>query len=159
MTNMPTQLTTDFDAVLDRGGIAQARRLLAPQLARGCAEALFRSSSMPVGEDDAHAEADSFATLKQAAEKGYIPAIHAIGLCLLTGDRVEQDVMRAAAHFERASEAGYPSAMYEFGLALFHGKGVASDVPRAVYLIRAAAQGGNEYAREFLLAYSLDVDA
>lgn len=60
-------------------------------------------------------------------------------------------------YFERASQAGYPSAMYEFGLALFHGKGVARDVPRAVYLIRASAQGGNEYAGEFLLAYSLDV--
>ncbi|WP_175421864.1 tetratricopeptide repeat protein [Stenotrophomonas maltophilia] len=109
------------------------------------------------GEDDAHAEADSFATLRQATDKGYIPAIYAVGLCLLTGDRVEQDVMRAVACFERASEAGYPSAMFEFGLALFHGKGVARDVPRAVDLIRASAQGGNEYAREFLLAYSLDV--
>ncbi|HGM7285765.1 tetratricopeptide repeat protein [Stenotrophomonas maltophilia] len=159
MTNMPTQLTTDFDTVLDRGDIAAARRLLAPPLARGCAEALFLSYSIPAGKDDAHAEADSLATLKRAAEKGYIPAIYAMGLCLLMGDGVEQDVTRAAAHFERASEAGYPSAMYEFGLALFHGKGVARDVPRAVYLIRASAQGGNEYAREFLLAYSLGVDA
>lgn len=58
---------------------------------------------------------------------------------------------------ERASEAGYPSAMFEFGLALFHGKGVARDVQHAADLIRASAQGGNEYAREFLLAYSLDV--
>ncbi len=159
MTDMPTQLTTDFDALLDHGDIAEARRLLAPHLARGCAEALFLSASVPEGEDDAHAEADSLATLKQAAEKGYIPAIHALGLRLLTGDGVEQDVTRAAACFERASEAGYPSARYEFGLALFHGKGVASDVPRAVSLIRASAQGGNEYAREFLLAHSLDVDA
>ncbi|MNV16549.1 Sel1 repeat protein [compost metagenome] len=157
MTDMPTQLTTDFDAVLDRGDIPEALRLLAPHLARGCAEALFLSSSIPGGEDDARAETDSFATLNQAAEKGYIPAIYAVGLCLLTGDRVEQDVSRAAAYFERASEAGYPPAMYEFGLALFHGKGVARDVPRAVYLIRASAQGGNECAREFLLAYSLDV--
>lgn len=157
MTDLPTQLTTDFGAVLDRGDITEARRLLAPQLARGCAEALFLSSSMPAREDDAHAEADSFATLKQAAEKGYLPAIHAVGLCLLMGDGVEQDVTRAAAYFERASEAGYPSAMYEFGLALFHGKGVARDVPRAVYLIRASAQGGDEYGREFLQAHSLDV--
>lgn len=159
MTDMPTQLTTDFDAVFGRGDLAEARRLLAPQLARGCAEALFLSSLMPVGQDDAHAEADSFAALEQSAGKGYIPAIYAVGLCLLTGDCVEQDVTRAAAHFERASEAGYPSAMYEFGLALFHGKGVARDVQRAVHLIRASAQGGNEYAREFLLAFSLDVGA
>ncbi|HEL5400285.1 TPA: sel1 repeat family protein [Stenotrophomonas maltophilia] len=157
MTDMPTQLTTDFDAVLDRGDIAEARRLLAPQLARGWAEALFLSSSIPAGESDAEAEAHSVATLRQAAEKGYIPAIYALGLRLLTGDGVEQDVARAAVYFERASQAGYPSAMYEFGLALFHGKGVARDVPRAVYLIRASAQGGNEYAGEFLLAYSLDV--
>ena len=47
--------------------------------------------------------------------------------------------------------------MFEFGLALFHGKGVARDVQHAADLIRASAQGGNEYAREFLLAYSLDV--
>jgi len=47
--------------------------------------------------------------------------------------------------------------MFEFGLALYHGKRVARDVPRAVDLIRVSAQGGNEYAREFLLAYSLDV--
>jgi TPR repeat protein len=157
MTDMPTQLTTDFDAVLDRGDIAEALRLLAPHLARGCAEALFLSSSIPAGEDDADAEADSFATIKQAAERGYIPATYALGVRLLLGDAVEQDVTRAAACFERASEAGYPPAMYEFGLALFHGKGVTRDVPRAVYLIRASAQGGNEYAREFLLAYSLDV--
>ncbi|CAM4231732.1 tetratricopeptide repeat protein [Stenotrophomonas indicatrix] len=159
MTDMPTQLTTDFDAVLDRGDIAGARRLLAPPLALGCAEALFLSSSMLAGEDDAHAEADSFANLNQAAEKGYIPAIYAVGLCLLTGDRVEQDVSQAAAYFERASDAGYPPAMYEFGLALFHGNGVAKDVPRAVSLIRASAQAGDEYAREFLLAHSLDVGA
>lgn len=108
-------------------------------------------------EDDAHGEADSFATHDHAAEKGYIPAIYAIGLCLLTGDRVEQDVSQAAAYFEWASNAGYPPAMYEFGLALFHGNGVAMDVPRAVSLIRASAQAGDEYAREFLLAHSLDV--
>lgn len=159
MTDMPTQLTTDFDAVLDRGDIAEARRLLAPPLALGCAEALFLSSSMLAGEDDAHAEAGSFATLNQAAEKGYIPAIYAVGMCLLTGDRVKQDVSRAAAHFERASDAGYPPAMYEFGLALLHGKGVAGDVPRAVCLIRASAKGGDEHAKEFLLAHSLDVGA
>ncbi|WP_414492235.1 tetratricopeptide repeat protein [Stenotrophomonas maltophilia] len=159
MTNMPTQITTDFDTLLDRGGITEARRLLGPHFARGCAEALFLSSSMPVGEDDAHAEVDSFANLKRAAEKGYIPAIYAVGLCLLMGDGVEQDLTRAAAHFERASEAGYASAMYEFGLALFHGNGVARDVPRAVSLIRASAQAGDEYAREFLQAHSLDADA
>jgi TPR repeat protein len=112
MTNMPTQLTTDFDAVLDRGDIAEARRLLARSLHAAVPK---RCSSLLrcLWGGHAHAEADSFATLKQAAEKGYIPAIHAVGLCLLTGDRVEQDVMRAAAHFERASEAGYPSAMYD----------------------------------------------
>lgn len=158
MTDMPTRLTADFDAVLARDDVAEARRLLAPHLARGCAEALFLSSSIPVGEDDASVGAYSAATLKQAAERGYIPAVYTLGLWLLWGDIVEQDVTQAAAHFKQASDAGYPAAMYEFGLALFHGKGVAQDVPRARTLIRASAQAGDEYAKEFLLAYPLDVD-
>jgi TPR repeat protein len=156
MANMPTCITSQFDAILDRRGAAEAFDFLAPFLAEGSAEAIFLSSSINSGGDEASFEKMSLLAIQESAGMGYVPAVYTMGLRYLFGDSVERDVEAAAACFSSASAAGYPAAMYEYGLALFHGVGVHQDVPAALSLIRRAATEGDEYALEFLSSHGDD---
>ncbi|WP_282295510.1 hypothetical protein [Stenotrophomonas sp. PS02289] len=156
---MPSALTEAFNALRERHSTSREElQLLEPYLAAGNAEAIYLSHCLIIDDDQRYNEAASDAALKEAASMGYIPAVYALGMRYRFGDSVEMDVTLAAEMLRVASDAGYPEAMYEYGLALFHGIGAPQDVGAALALIRRSAREGDEYAVEFLQAYSFDLD-
>lgn len=84
MADMPTQLTTDFNVVLDRADIDEALQLLAPPIARECAEMPLRRTSTRAAS-----------IFERAAEAGYPPAMYEFGVALFHGKTVAKDAPRA----------------------------------------------------------------
>lgn len=155
-TNLPTQLTTAFERLLNDGQIPAALEHIRAHLGSDSGEAVFLAAHLSIsGETSEVFEERSIRQLRAAAAKSYAPAILQLGMRYLFGDSVEIDVARAATCFKSAAEAGYPPAMYEYGLALLHGKGVKQARTEARAWIRRAAEGGDETAQEFLLTYGL----
>ena len=53
-------------------------------------------------------------------------------------------------HLSASAEQGNPFAQYALGMIYFFGNGVDEDKPKAIEWITKSADGGNEYAVEFL---------
>lgn len=154
--NLPTQMTTVFERLLNEGKITAALENVRAHLDSDSGEADFLAAHLSIsGETSEVFEEHSIRQLRAAAAKSYAPAILQLGMRYLFGDSVEIDVARAATCFKSAAEASYPPAMYEYGLALLHGKGVKQARTEARAWIRRAAEGGDETAQEFLLTYGL----
>ncbi|MNV35879.1 Sel1 repeat protein [compost metagenome] len=152
--NLPTQMTTVFERLLNDGQITAALEHIRAHLDSDSGEAVFLAAHLSIsGETSEVFEERSIRQLRAAAAKSYAPAILQLGMRYLFGDSVEIDVARAATCFKSAAEAGYPPAMYEYGLALLHGKGVKQARTEARAWISRAGEGGDETAQEFVLTY------
>lgn len=151
MVSLPTEVTVEYDRLLMADDWDGVNLLLAPLVRSRDAEGLYlwSMSSLPEEDEEAY-NARHLSLVGEAAELGYAPAQFTRGMYYLFGDLGPLDLELAAKCFAAGSSQGYPPAQYEYGLALLHGVGVAKDGVEAMRLIHAAADAGNETAKEFL---------
>ncbi len=151
MSNLPTDLTSEYDRLVASNDWQSVSLLLAPLVESGSPEAIYLSSmSSYPGEGSSEFEARHLRLLAEAAGKGYAPAQFTLGMYHLFGDRVPLDPGLAMSFMGPAAAHGYPPGEYEYGFALLRGMGVAKDEEEGLRLIRKAAAAGNEVALEFL---------
>ncbi len=150
-SNLPTDLTGEYDCLVASNDWQSVSLLLAPLVESGNPEAIYLSSmSSYPGEGSSEFEARHLRLLAEAAGKGYAPAQFTLAMYHLFGDRVPLDPGLAMSFMGAASAHGYPPAEYEYGFALLRGMGAAKDEEEGLRLIRKAAAAGNEVALEFL---------
>jgi len=138
--------TEDFEA---------AHELLAPLILRGNAEAEYLGASFSWGAEQA-AEFDQrhIGLLRQAARKGYPPALYTLGVYLDTGELLEVDKLAAAAMFKQAAEAGHAHSKWIYGIDLLYGLGAfQKDETKGVALVIESANAGFQGALETLAGF------
>jgi TPR repeat protein len=124
--------------------------------ALGCYRAAARR-----GDDDAlHEIADYFARveknprkcvqwLRKAARRGHAESQCDLGIHLINGDGVRQDMAMAARLYRQSAEQGYGWAMQLLGRCYLEGDGVRRSLPAARrWLVRAVEAGKEEDCRE-----------
>ncbi|WP_447936056.1 hypothetical protein [Stenotrophomonas lactitubi] len=93
--NLPTQMTTVFERLLNDGQITAALEHIRAHLDSDSAEAVFLAAHLSIsGETSEVFEERSIRQLRAAAAKSYAPAILQLGMRYLFGDSVEIDVAR-----------------------------------------------------------------
>ncbi len=97
-------------------------------------------------EKNHHSYGEALEWFRQAAERGYAPAMYNLGASYLQGIGVEANPSEALVWMKRSAEAGNPSAANEAGGIYFRGEGVARDYRAAVYWFRMGATGGDATA-------------
>lgn len=63
-------------------------------------------------------------SFKQAGEIGHVEALTAYGVCLMTGNGVEQDYIEASQWFRKGVKAGDMNSHWLLGKLLLEGKGM-----------------------------------
>lgn len=86
------------------------------------------------------------AKLRDAANRGFVPAQALLGILLLEGREVPQDYAEAVRWLSAASEKGAPRARFNLGWMYATGTGVERDVQRARSLLEAASNHGEVLA-------------
>ena len=87
-------------------------------------------------------ETDAARYLKMAADKGHMEAQFAFGNCLVDGQVVRRDFVKAARYFKLAADQGKADAQSHYGICLRYGAGVpCSPAEAARYFKMAADQG------------------
>lgn len=77
-----------------------------------------------------------------AANKGYAPAMNALGLIYQTGQDTPADAAKAAEWYRKAADLKYAESENNLGMLYLEGKGLQRDLGEAFKLFdRAAAQG------------------
>lgn len=80
--------------------------------------------------------------IQQAADKGYVRAVFALGSIASSGIGSAADPQQANRFYSEASEKGDPYAMTAWGRTLFNGRGVQRDAAKGLdFLLKAAAMG------------------
>ena len=78
----------------------------------------------------------------KAAEQGYAPAQHAMGLACEFGQGTARDLEKAARWYGKAARQGYAAAQFALGNCCYNGKGVKQDYFQAAqWYEKAAGQG------------------
>jgi TPR repeat protein len=86
--------------------------------------------------------------LRFSAGKGYVPAMHALGLLLINHPEIQQGETEARTLLQRASLAGYWRGTVLLGILARDGRGAPADAAAASYYFHLAAlQGGPEAER------------
>jgi TPR repeat protein len=110
----------------------------------------FRGQALP--KDDVAA----FGLLKQAADKGYVPALAPLGLMYETGaGGAPRDAALALSLYRSAAEKNDPIGMVQLARRDWTGVGVARSPGETVRLLRQAATLGNPSAMVFLAQLEL----
>ncbi|HVZ29353.1 MAG TPA: SEL1-like repeat protein [Asticcacaulis sp.] len=79
-----------------------------------------------------------------AADGGYVPAMHDVGLMLQSGYGGEKNVPKAMTYFERAGKTGFAPSLYTLGEIYYTGAdGVPQDKTKAGAWLLAAAKAGH----------------
>jgi TPR repeat protein len=82
---------------------------------------------------------------RRAAESGYPPAQHQLGVAYAKGWGVEQNDREAVIWYQKAAENGLPEAQHDLAVRYILGLGLAKDIEKGVEWYRkAAAQGWQE---------------
>lgn len=80
--------------------------------------------------------------IQQAADKGYVRAVFALGSIVSSGIGTAADPEQANRFYSDASEKGDPYAMTAWGRTLFNGRGVQRDAAKGLdLLLKSAAMG------------------
>ncbi len=86
--------------------------------------------------------------LRQAADAGYVPAIHSLGLLLVNHPELKQDAQQGRTLLETAANAGSWKSSIVLGILARDGRGVPVDNKEAYFRFRAAIlQGGKDANR------------
>lgn len=88
--------------------------------------------------------------LRESAEKGYVPAKHALGLLLVNHPDLSKSPAEGRGFFEQASSAGYWKASVILGVLARDGRGATTDLAQAWYYFRLATLQGGTEASELL---------
>ena len=101
-----------------------------------------------VDQDHPHDFPKAAALLGQAADAGYVPAMHALGLLLVNHPELKQDSERARTLLQTAENAGSWKSSVVLGILARDGRGIPVDYPAAYFHLRVAAlQGGADAER------------
>ena len=83
--------------------------------------------------------------LRQAADAGYVPAMHSLGLLLVNHPELKQDPQQSLALLETAANAGSWKSSIVLGILARDGRGMPIDNKAAYFHFRVAVlQGGAE---------------
>lgn len=106
--------------------------------------------------------------LKKAADLGWIPSVHDLGVCYDAGDfGLNMDTLKAAQLFKDAARKGHAHSQWIYGMDLLHGSnGVKQDVALGVKYIKESAaskfEGALESMAEFFekgsFGFPVDID-
>lgn len=89
----------------------------------------------------------------KAAELGYVPALHALGLASQAGVGGSRDIVQARAYFQEAADEGYVPSQYALARLYDLGDGVPPDQAKAFAYYKAAALKGHPDALSALALY------
>ena len=117
--------------------------VLGPPVGDAEAEKLFAQAMQLEARGTPEAQADAFARLRAAADRGLPAALYRVGRAYDQGLGVERNLAAAAAWYTKAAEKGSGPAMAALGTMREFGDGVAPDLAEAVRLYRLAAEAGN----------------
>ncbi len=87
---------------------------------------------------------------RKAAEQGYAPAEHNLGLMYDKGQGVPQDYQEALKWYRKAAEQGHAPGQFCLGLMYDEGQGVPQDYQEALKWYRKAAEQGDARAQNNL---------
>jgi hypothetical protein len=110
--------------------------------------AQLHREGLSVKQDDAEAAR----WMKLAADRGYLPAIFALGVMTLDGAGVPKNVEAARLLFEKAAEKGHPGALYNLGVISI-GRDPPDFAAAAKFFRRAAEAGDSDAAYSLALLY------
>ena len=95
---------------------------------------------------------------RKAADKGYIPGCHWVGVAYENGRGVTQSYPRAWEWYGKGVAAGYALSQYRSAMMHIEGYGMKKDVPEGLRLLRLAAEQNYDRALEQLaLCYECGV--
>ena len=83
-----------------------------------------------------------------AAEKGNMQAILALGYAYSKGNGIAKDLTKAFEFFQKAAEQKNAEAQYELGICFSSGQGTAQDSTKAISYFALAAEQGHEKAKQ-----------
>jgi hypothetical protein len=92
---------------------------------------------------------------RQAADRGYVPAISNLGIMYRDAAGVSRDIPEAVRLFRVAADQEYGPSQYYLGAMYENGTGVERDLAEAVRLYRLSAQQGRPLAQAALNRLSL----
>ncbi len=95
---------------------------------------------------------EGLALYRQAAEAGYLPAVHNIAALYAEGQVVKQDLGHALRLYLLAAEAGFAPSQFSLGLCYLAGQGIIADREKGLSWIRLAAAQDFQPARDWLAA-------
>jgi TPR repeat protein len=87
---------------------------------------------------------------RKAADQGYAPAKHGLGVMYANGHGVPKDYAKAAKWYREAADQGYADAQLSLGLMYDDGRGMPQNYGEALKWLRKAAEQGNAGAQFFL---------
>ena len=122
-----------------------------PEAARLADEANKYFTGKGAPQNDAHAAA----LYQHAADMGYAPALHNLGLMYAEGRGVPQDEFKAVDYYRAAMAQSYAPAVTSLGIAYAEGRGVSREPHTATSLLRRAAAGGDRRAKDYLARANL----
>ena len=108
-----------------------------------------------VTENHAHDLPKALDLLRQSADAGYVPAMHALGLLLINHPELKQTLEQARTLLETAANAGSWKSSIVLAILARDGQGTPVDYQSAYFHFRLAGlQGGTE--AEHLIKHDLD---
>jgi hypothetical protein len=102
----------------------------------------------------AHDLAAAASLLRESAARGYVPAMHSLGLLLARNPRLAKSADEAVTLLNRAADAGAWRSQVLLGVLARDGAGVPRDEKAAYLHFRIAAREGGEEAQQ-LVAFDL----
>ena len=88
-------------------------------------------------------QAEGFAAIKHAADRGNPKAMNALGYCYHKGSGTRPDLEQARKWYQAAADAGDPDGMHNLSVLYFTGQGVQKDRIRAFELNEKACDRGD----------------
>jgi TPR repeat protein len=140
---------------LDQDDGESARRILAPLIEAGNAEAMYLGANFSWGKESPEQfERRHLEMLRDSAKRGYPPALYTLGTYFDMGDLLEADKTAAAALFKQAAEAGHAHSQWIYGIELLYGHGCyEKNEKEGIKLILEAAHAGFQGALETLARF------
>jgi len=109
------------------------------------AEDFAQGKAFSKGEGVAQDLPEAARHYRRAADRGYAPAQHQLGVAYAKGWGVEQNDKEAVIWYRKAAEQGLPEAQHDLGVRYILGLGTTKDIATGVEWYRkAAAQGWQE---------------
>jgi TPR repeat protein len=109
------------------------------------AEDFAQGKAFSKGEGVAQNHPEAARYYRRAADRGYAPAQHQLGVAYAKGWGVERNDEEAVIWYRKAAEQGLPEAQHDLGVRYILGLGTTKDITTGVEWYRkAAAQGWQE---------------